>query len=409
MINRNVSAASFLSDCAGQFGLAFAAVAVPLVLGLGVAFDYSRLVADNRNLQSSVDAAALAAIAPSKATDVEREAIAAQYMKDNFNGAFSDPTVTVTTDPINRQVVVTAATSIKTSFMNIVGISDAGHSAQATAATKSSNDMCLLALNKTDPKAIKIWGSTSKVSAKCRVQTNSTSSTGLWTDSNSMSVADEFCTSGGYSGTNFSPQPDTGCDAIGDPYALLPTPNTVGCDYSNMKVSSGTATLYPGKYCGGLSIGGADVAFKPGLYVIKDGGFKIAANATVFGEGVTFYLYGTGAVMEFKGGPNVELSAPKTGDFLGMLVIQDRNSNPGGTSRLTGETSTKLTGALYFPTQTLATGGTSGFGTASTFMSVVADKFEMFGNGSITLSNDHEAAGYGDMVLPGTPVPYLLQ
>src|SRR5829696_4046397 len=95
----------------------------------------------------------------------------------------------------------------------------------------------------------------------------------------------------------------------------------------------------------------------PGMYVIKDGPLNISSQAFVNGQGVTFFLTGNNAGFGINGGGAVNLAAPTAGQFVGILIMQDRNANPGGSNTLSGGSETALRGAIYTPTQGLTVTG----------------------------------------------------
>jgi hypothetical protein len=123
-----------------------------------------------------------------------------------------------------------------------------------------------------------------------------------------------------------------------------------------------------------------DVTLKPGLYVIKDGPLTLNSQGTITGTGVTFYLMGSNAGFDITAGSTLTLSAMTSGDYPGMLIVQNRTSNVGATDKLNGNSGTVLTGAIYVPTQTVRMNGTGTFGQASPFMPLIADKVIITGN-----------------------------
>ena len=54
----------------------------------------------------------------------------------------------------------------------------------------------------------------------------------------------------------------------------------------------------------------------------------INANAAVSGTGVTFYLT-NGATLKMNGNSDVQISAPTSGTYKGMLFIADRSKSAG--------------------------------------------------------------------------------
>lgn len=364
---------------------------VPVLLAAGSAIDYIGANRLETSLQSAVDAAALAAAAsPSDETSI-KSALAATFLHNTAEFEATIPDVTVAED----RVTVSATAIFPTSFMKLAGLESIPVNVTATA-TAITKPVCLLALNKTAPGAINLYGSTASITAQdCVVHSNSASATGLANTSGAMSTADVFCSTGGYAGTKFDPLPKTNCRAVKDPYAGLPVPDVSGCDFTNVGISAGTVNLYPGVYCGGLSISGGTANFAPGLYVMKDGSFKGSSSTTnIYGSEVTFYFYGDKSNLEITGGAVTDLSAPKTGPYAGLVFVQYPGNGGGSLNKITGHSDTKIIGAGYFPTQKLSIGGSGNFGVKSPYMSFVADELQFHGNGKITLSFDAAAAGF---------------
>jgi len=127
-----------------------------------------------------------------------------------------------------------------------------------------------------------------------------------------------------------------------------------------------TATLYPGTYCGGISIApGANVTMNPGIYTLtstsgSNGGLSIDAGTTVAANGVGFYNYGPNGGVDFLFSSvtagAVTLTAPNSTNcsscgsaWQGILFYQDPGDS--ATSVVVGSASwnTKLTGTSYFP------------------------------------------------------------
>jgi hypothetical protein len=147
----------------------------------------------------------------------------------------------------------------------------------------------------------------------------------------------------------------TGSAAVADPFASLPalTPGT--CLYATTFYPSTGATLVPGTYCGGISVGNGNtnITFGAGNYIINGGGLSFAGGTTVTGSGVMFYLTGTNAnyaSVTINNGANVTFSAPTSGPYLGVLFFQNRSITSVSNATFAGGATMQLTGSLYFPT-----------------------------------------------------------
>lgn len=181
--------------------------------------------------------------------------------------------------------------------------------------------------------------------------------------------------------------------AFADPYAALAVPSFYGCDFNNHSAKK-TVTLYPGVYCGGLTVNSkAIVYFEPGVYVINDGDLRINGNSQLSGTGVTFVLtslsgYNHGT-LTLNGGADITLSAPTDGEMAGVLFYQDRNAPEGGRNKINGGAEIEFKGLLYFPSQELEfTGGASADNGCT---HIIARKITISGNAD--LENECEDVG----------------
>jgi hypothetical protein len=131
--------------------------------------------------------------------------------------------------------------------------------------------------------------------------------------------------------------------------------------------------LSPGVYCGKISaVSNGRIEFEPGLYILDNAGMSFGGQSTVIGlGGTTFYLTansGSSANISIQAGVNVQLKAPTTGPFAGILFYQDRNSTANISHSLTGGASMDLDGVLYFPNQTLKFSGGSATDNSSSIL-----------------------------------------
>lgn len=381
----------------GSISIFAGIAALPLLVAAGAAMDYVRAVDIRTELQAAVDAAALAGAEADTALNSAKTVQALSYFAQFAAFASITPVVSFS----GESVTVTANTKMPTSFMRLAGIDDMNIETTATALTVTK-PVCVLALNEVDASAIHIFGSTANIQASdCVVHSNSRSAKSLDSTSQVTSTAEIFCAVGGYDGNSFNPTPQTDCRKVRDPYAGLSKPALPGCDFNNVKkMDPSNTNLAPGIYCGGLSIGGsASVTFAPGVYVMKDGPLSITgAGGKIEGTGVSFYFVGDKATLNLSGGAEINLAAPTTGPYQGLIFIQDADNPPGDTNKLAGHTNVRLVGVAYFPTQKLDVVGNGDFGITSPYMAFVADKLQFTGNGKLHLNLDAVAAGYSRLI-----------
>jgi hypothetical protein len=241
----------------------------------------------------------------------------------------------------------------------------------------------VLALNKTATAAIDIGGSATFDARGCVLHANSSANSAIKVSGSAKVSAGGYCAVGTVTSYYaLTPASADKCRPMLDTYADLKAPDDTICrkNLTNVSVSPNQQkTLSPGVYCGGLSLKG-DVTLSPGLYIIKDGQLSMNSTGTISGTGVTFYLMGTNAGFDLNGGAKLDLTPTTSGPYCGILLLQDRASNVGGTNKINGNATTMLKGAIYAPTQTIRLNGTGTFGQLSPFMPTIADTIVITGN-----------------------------
>ena len=175
--------------------------------------------------------------------------------------------------------------------------------------------------------------------------------------------------------------PVTQAPRAADPYASLAAPAASGpC------LNDNRPTLSPGNYCNGIQLN-SDTTLQPGVYVVSGGDFRINGSSITSGSGVTIYMRGASRV-RINGAATVQLSAPTSGPYAGVLFYGDRSSL-GGSNLFNGSAASGLTGALYFPSQGVDYQGN--FSGQSGCVQVVARTIQW--TGSTTVNVDCSAQG----------------
>lgn len=220
---------------------------------------------------------------------------------------------------------------------------------RAVATFTYAKNACMLALDKNVSGAMTFWGNADANFTDCNIVSNSLASDSFQVGG-AASVITPCARSAGGDVVDASltltdcTNVVTNAPQANDPYANLPPPPIP----DDCTASATSGDFVPGKYCGGLSINGT-ANFASGIYVIDGGTFKINANAIVAGSDVMFYLT-DGATLSFNGSATLNLSAPTTGTYAGILFYGDR-SQPNATNTINGNATSQLTGAIYFPSQ----------------------------------------------------------
>jgi hypothetical protein len=229
-------------------------------------------------------------------------------------------------------------------------------SGRAVATEGNSASDCVLQLDSSSVTGVTINNGANVDLNSCGLAVNATSSSalsvvGATLNANSVTISGSDSTSNG--GTiNSTIAVATSQPAVANPYAGTPVPTPSG----SMPAPTGSSTINPGTY-NGLSIAnGWTVALSSGVYIINGGVFSVGGGATVTGTNVTIVLTGSGsnyAYVSISNGVTVTLSAPTTGATAGLVFFADPNSPSTPGSSFQGGASMTLTGALYFPSQTV--------------------------------------------------------
>ena len=399
----------FARDAGGGV-LSLVAIATPILLGMaGVGLETGSWYLDKRAAQTAADAAAysgaLQRIRGSGAA-VQQAGID-DAAKNGFTSGGA-VTVAVNNPPTSGpnagslnavEAIVTKKDQLL--FLALIQQGDVTIAARAVAKIQTTGSACVLALDQTASGAVTNNGNATIDMLGCTVAANSTSSTAITISGSTILNAYSLWTTGDYSHTgsaaySFTAPPMTHAWPIVDPYAGLTIPSLSGCDHNGTNVGNGSASLSPGVYCNGLSIGAqATVTFQPGTYYIDRGdmiinaGAVVRCNCTAPGSGVTFVFTSSGdasqiGTVRINGGADVVLQAPTDPSYPypGLLFVQDRRAPSTSTAKLNGGSTMTLTGSVYFPSQVTEWNGNNS-STGSNCVQIVALQVVFTGNSRI--------------------------
>jgi len=278
-------------------------------------------------------------------------------------------------------------------------------SGRAVAVAGSSTKDCVLALNPANATGVLVNNGANVYLNSCglAVNTNGTSALtvqGALLSANSVTIAGSDLVNNG--GTLDSKIPvKTSQTAVTNPYAGVVVPTPTSClTYTNK-----TQTLPVGTYCGGISTGNNAVVtlVTGGTYIIDGGSLNIGGaggGGSFSGTNVTIVLTGSGtnyATVSISNGIPVTLSAITTGPTAGMLFFANPLGPTSNVSSIEGGSVVQLTGALYFPSQTVTYG--NGSSAATTCTQLVA--WEITFVGGATLNSN--CTGIGTKTIGGAP------
>jgi hypothetical protein len=254
-----------------------------------------------------------------------------------------------------------------------------------------------MALNPTAQAALQLTGNaTITITApNCVLQVNSSNLDAVDLTGNAKISSVENCFVGkvrSVGNASISPAPDSICKPIPDPFSAYPPPPVGSCNYTNYSLSGNkTVTLQPGVYCGGMNFSGSvNVTFAPGLFIIKDGAIT-ETGGSFTGQGVSFFLTGSGAALQLSGKADWHIVAATGGPLPGFAIFLDP-SGPSGlaasSSSLSGQSELYFEGVVYLPQQQVTISGTASAVSPSPYTSFIADTLSFVGNGELVVNND---------------------
>jgi hypothetical protein len=394
------------------------ALVLPALIGLAaLAIDMGYVLVRKNHMQVAADAAALVgANARQHGEDLATaQALAhAGAAANGFTDTHSGITVEVLIPPGGTQtyanddgyVRVTITQPTSTFLAGIFGVTSTVTSATALAGPAGSGVPCMLTLGSTGAAALRINGNAQVTANDCSIAVNSDNATALQLKGNVQVSAQSIHVVGGASQTGNVQVSDitTNAPPATDPFANLATPSFNGCDFTNYKTSgNGSLTLTPGTYCGGIRINGNHTLhFNPGLYVLYGGGIKLAGNISpITGSNITVYNSGNAssypyAELDLTGNLTLELSAPTSGPYAGMLFMQDPLNTQD--AAISTNSDAVLAGNFYFPSNTLSISGNTS--AAVPVGAIVAKRILISGNSKISLSSMYGNIGV-DTQRPG--------
>jgi len=373
------------------------------MLGIDVGFWYF----ERRDLQTAADAAALSAAW--RLADGQDASMITAATADAVRNGFDSGrgTLTLNSPPTSgpsqgdaNAVQVQLSMPVDMFYARVFGSQNAVVNVVASAEVTGDGDFCMLSLDPSLDGAITARGNAT-LEMDCGIAVNSSSSSALRISGSPDVDVTNISIAGGLE-VNGNPNIVTaggireGARPALDPYADLVAPLPGACDETGLKIKK-TKTISPGTYCGGLDVTSqADLTMEPGLYIFDGGEIRVNGQARIQGTGVTLVLTGSGgdyATMRINGGSDIDLSAPTTGPWQGVLIYQDRNAPANHENKINGGSALRWEGVVYFPAQAIEFTGNNGVG--ATCLHLVARQITL--SGSSAFGNDCEGTGVRDI------------
>ena len=362
-----------LPDQRGNIAMVVAAV-FPLLIGAaGLAVDGVEWVMQKRQIQAAADGAAMAGVYGLIASQdldnsVNRSIISAGTVAGNASIQAIKGPPGRETDPfaVSVKIAVPAYMTFSSMFMKHPPVI----SAEATATVVKNGKYCAFALGPMEDQAGLVLRPDSEVQADCGITTNAMSKRALEAQGTSTIDAKALRSFGSLG--DFKAAMKSGIrehallqdDPLGDTDPPL-VPNT-GCPNVTVNPDVSDLALDPGCY-GNMNLNGT-VRLQDGEYILSRGNFIVGPHGHVECDACTIFLTSDDPVSEpgsigkvkMSTQATVKMGATREGPNSGILFYQDRHAPPelpGDENRIGGNSFSKLSGMIYFPSETIYVDG----------------------------------------------------
>jgi hypothetical protein len=384
-------AARFMRDRSGAYAVMLGLMAPFFIGALAVGSETGLWYSTQAKMQDAADSAAISAavgvIAGNTNWALQANATAAS---DGFVNGSSGTVVTVNNPPKSGPNTGTAGNieviikqPQKLLFSGLILKSPVVVQARAVAGPPAGV-VCILALNKSLLlPGITVVASAAVMADQCNIADNSPSPLALTEAALASITAQKVNVVGGYVdvlGSMTTTQGvHTGSTPTQDPFAgttvpaitsLYPTcaPNSFYQPGHPLGVAiTGTVTLSPGRYCGGISVGASgNVTLSPGTYYLDGStlfgllspGLVVATGGSVTGTGVTIVLTSSNGLFSnlanldlggLLGGGVINLTAPTSGTYANLVLFVDPSAPLLSLITFRGGTQNSFVGTIYAP------------------------------------------------------------
>ncbi len=386
----------FIKNETGNIAVVSALMLSGLIAVIAFSVNLSLLQGRDANLQNVADAAALAAareLAVAKPTNERIQSVAQSYVNANL------PDLNASTMAMLEDNNTSVRVTVFAEVAELFGSKKKNLSATAVAEVSGGGNVCLIGLSDFELATVDLKQRARITAENCQVYSNSSSRFSMVVKDRAMVKMDLVCINGGLKGdpAKIDGEVVTDCAKINDPLRDRPTPkfdlsDCVDGVLDGIKIKPRQkVTLEPGVYCGGLTVIGGEVKFKPGNYVILNGPLLVQSGGSIQGEKVGFYLSGALSTIKFGYKSSIDLSAPEMGELAGLLFFEERKQLPlPKMHRITSKNASRLVGTIYMPRSTLVIDGNDPVASESEYTIIVANKFKLFNGPNLVINTDYD-------------------
>jgi Flp pilus assembly protein TadG len=393
---------------AGQATL-IVGLAMPALIGAaGFTVDLAQVYIWKRELQHSVDQAAIAGawtLVYDKTSNKYTTRALQEYNANQVYTASFDTAPTVQLGSYgggtNNSVIVSSTVTQLLPFSGylINNSLTVSATAQATFAQGGAYQACLMTLKKNAGSTFTIGGS-AVVNASCGLGALSCDPDSIVISGGTVTT-DSIVTCGTATvPTSLQSKVTEYATGISNPFETLPAPTPPSESAKSLNCPSsgkGTQNITPGRYTGGFNVT-CKVVMAKGVYVIDGGVMDLTSNkGDITGTGVMFVLR-NGAKLDLGGSGNggfVNLSPMEAADFVGteneahknlyagMIVYEDKTGQTEAVAhKFNGNADVSVRGTFYLPNGDLTVNGNGN--TSPLCFQLWASTLKITGNASIT-------------------------
>lgn len=345
--------AAFFGDRRGNVGIIFGLTAVPAIGVVGAGIDFARANHERAALQSMLDSAVLAGVA-----ETGKEAATAKAFFDAQAASLDLTEATATfTMGADSTLTGTATGTMETTLLGVMHIATIALSADAAAKVivdeaeedaSAGGKMCILLVDPNATQSLLVNGGAEITAPDCEIHVRSTGTPAVTINGSTELKVQKICVKSSRVTINGNVKApvETDCAALDDPYAgKLPTVAVPGnCTVANASynVNGANIDLPAGNYCN-VTINGASnvtmqpglfqnitfngstrISMAPGLYIFKNSNI-VNSGSVMTGTGVAIYFPDANSKIQFNGDVTLNLSAPASGDYAGILFFEPPN------------------------------------------------------------------------------------
>ena len=376
----------------GNITMVGAIALVPLSYAVLCGVEMAGIANSKANLQSAVDAGALAGAGELSVSTRGDDGIrsTAIALATNAASTLTDITPPNFTVDINRDagtVTVTATAQFQSMFSGLV-TSKTPLQATSTAETLSKTPLCVLQIDQTAAIGASVMDRSIVRAPGCLVQSNSSISVVNLARIEAGAVQAVKTATG-----MITPSASVGALPIEDPFKALNLTPPAGCLTTAESIQySGneTVSLPPGVHCEQISINGnAKMILEPGEHYFK-GEMEFNGNATLKGDDVVL-IFDTNRAFSFGQNSTVNLTARKTGPLAGFLIATGRTN----TKRfsISSNRVRELLGTIYIPGSELYISATGNVAQDSAWSVIVAKSLTLDKNPVLVINKNYVGSG----------------